>query len=158
MIGVGICKCQIWKAVSGVPMEGDVLERVNGPGFCNTAADLPGDNLFSVIQATNPQWQCAALKILSNAQGHQIVALSEKWYGNRRGTRRSVKYVGGSTNFTLPVAIAGGTMFWPMASSRPDRVAGQGPSNEIPHGGSVPSCGTCQTFLPALICTMEPCP
>jgi hypothetical protein len=111
------------------------------------------------IVAANPNWKCAALKIISNAGSHRITGLSEKWVGNSkpaaRGGGRYPKFVGGMTDFLLPVASLVRAVYVP--SSRSDRVQGAPPSNEVPAGGSVPSCGTCQTFLPALICEMKPC-
>jgi hypothetical protein len=116
-----------------------------------------GDILMGAIMAVNPGWQCAAVKILSNAGAHRIVALSEKWVGKPKkdGTGRFPKFIGAATEFIFPIATLVGPTLVP--SSRSDRVRGSGPSDEIPSGGSVPSCGKCQTFLPALICEMKPC-
>lgn len=158
MVGVAICRCNtVWRAISGAPMQGELPAW---QGFQNTVADRPGDDFFNTVEALNPTWQCAALKILSNAAGHQILAMSEKWIGNRRskarGGGRHVKYVGGNTNYVFPVALGGGG-FAPLPQTRSDLIPGAAELNEIPNGGSVPSCGACQALLPALACEMTPC-
>jgi len=162
MVGVGQCKCgTIYKAVSGAEMAGADLANATAapPAATLRNAVTITDGFTAHLVAANPTWRCAALKIISSAGAHQIVGLSEKWVGNPRpeakGGGRYPKYVGAVTEFLLPVATLVGVSYVP--ASRADRVAGQGPGNEIPSGGSIPSCGTCQTFLPAFICEMQPC-
>ena len=161
MVGVGQCECgQIWKAVSGRPLADQVTRRVStGVGkFCNEVNIAPGDGFMQNVVAANNQWKCAALKIISNAAGHKLIALSEKWVGNPRkdGIGRYPKFIGAITRFSFPYQTFQG-MLISSPDWRPDRVAGAPPGNEIPSGDSVPSCGTCQAFLPALVCKMTPC-
>jgi uncharacterized Zn-binding protein involved in type VI secretion len=155
MVGVGICECgQKWKAVSGPPIPA-TNPMAGQAGFCNDVAPMAGDAYMGRVMGLNPEWSCAALKILSNASGHKIVALSEKWVGKEvtGGGRRPKTF--STQNFTFPVNTSGGFgVAIPAAVS--DRIPGA-PEGSIPSGGSVPSCGTCQTFLPALVCEMKPC-
>jgi hypothetical protein len=156
MVGVGQCECgRTYKAISGPGMS---PPGTNPPGIAvGDAVAAPGDSFMASVIAVNPGWQCAALKIMSNAGGHKIIAVSEKWVGRKKpdGTRFP-KYVGGNTAFHFPVRGADGALVG-HPDQRSDRVQGAPPENEIPTGGSVPSCGKCQVFLPALICEMNPC-
>lgn len=152
MVGVGQCGCTTYKAVSGSPKT-----PTTGPAgtVCDTVQVFPpGDVYMGAVLAVN-NWVCAAVKIISNAGGHRLLALSEKWVGaNEKGVRKPKTFV--VTEFILPVA----TLIGPSAvpSSRSDRVRGQKPEQtEVQSGGSVPSCGKCQTFLPAMICETKPC-
>ncbi|HLQ43862.1 MAG TPA: SMI1/KNR4 family protein [Planctomycetaceae bacterium] len=136
MIGVGLCECNTtWKAVSGPPApasEAAKIPEVPGSVFCNAVVERPGDNFFSVTKVLNPTWECAAVKILSNASGHKIVALSEKWLGKKAGGVRRAKTFS-TQDFTFPVANLDGSLN-PLPMSRSDRVAGA-PEGPIPSGG-----------------------
>jgi hypothetical protein len=161
MIGVAKCKHGgVYKAVSGqgYEHEKDIKnlqnELLGGAGILHNAVKVPeGDAFMSAVVAANPSWQCAAVKILTNASGHQIIALLEKWVGNKKGEARVKKYLGGTTTAVFPL---GGRR--KLVRLMRDHVEGtEGKHNEIDSGGSVPSCGRCQAFLPALICEMKPC-
>src|SRR5262245_8386688 len=152
MIGVGICECgTLWKAVSGAPIpDGNPIRGLSR--FIATIGPLAQDAFMRDVTESVPTLSCAALKITSNAAGHRIVALSEKWLGrlNADGTRTPKTYSQQLFTVRLPRG-------WDPSRLLPhDRIPGA-PEGPIPSGDSVPSCGTCQTFLPAVICQMDPC-
>ena len=157
MVGVGVCECGgVYKAISGPPLPPDHPLVGDDPNFRNSVgAALPGDRLWAIALDNNPTWSCAALKILNNAGSHTIVALSEKWVGKEHKGRRIPKTFS-IQSFIFPINIPGlpNTRLPATAS---DKIPGLS-EDPIPHGGSVPSCGTCQTLLPALVCEMKPCP
>jgi hypothetical protein len=152
MLGVGICECgRLWKAVSGAPIpDGNPILGING--IQNTIGALAQDAFMTGVRESVPTWSCAALKIISNASGHKIVALSEKWLGSpaEGGGRTPKTYSQQLFNVVLPSGL-GVSIPLPY-----DQIPGA-PAGPIPSGDSVPSCGTCQTFLPAVICQMDEC-
>jgi hypothetical protein len=175
MIGVGMCEHpQLFKAVSGAPMSPVTSAGVSsGPGagsvggvamnavLSNTVSARPGDAFFTAVLKENPRWECAALKILSNA-GHLFVALSEKWVGSEipadkqaknKGRTRYAKFMLQAQKVIFPVVAPGGEA---VMREIEDKIPGS-PGDEIEHGGSVPSCGRCQALLPSLACEMTPC-
>jgi uncharacterized Zn-binding protein involved in type VI secretion len=156
MVGVAICKCNtVWKAISGAPIKDKNVVKTFGSTFHNTVGDRPRDLFFTLIQAVNPGWQCAALKILSNAGSHKIVAMSEKWVGRHDDNGQRIAKTYSVQNITFPIAMWDGTLR-ESKTKRADQVRG-GPEGPLPSGSSIPSCGKCQTFLPALICKNKPC-
>jgi hypothetical protein len=155
MVGVGLCECnQTFKAISGGDLNPGQAGGM-GDGFCNTVG-IPLDLHTSLMLNSNRKtWKCAALKILSNAGNHKIVALSEKWVGRIQpdGTRLSKTFV--KQKFPFPLALGNGTLFI-VNIMRRDRILGNR-QRSVPSGDSVPSCGKCQAMLPAFICEMKPC-
>jgi len=151
MVAFAICDCGTkWKAISGRPLpEGSPF--VGTPGFLNDIGPLAGDSYMSSAVGQNPSWNCAALKILSNAAGHTILALSEKWVSKKGLPKTFIVQ-----EFLFPVVLPSG-LGLTIPASVSDRIPGA-TAQSIPPGGSVPSCGKCQTFLPALVCEMKPCP
>jgi uncharacterized Zn-binding protein involved in type VI secretion len=152
MVGVGRCMCgKLYKAISGPPADaGHPLATL--VGSCNDIGPLAADPFMTDVRGGLDNWSCAALKIISNASGHKIIALSEKWIGTRMedGSRRGKTYmqhlerVQTSLGFSIQIPLPH------------DKIPGA-PDEPIPSGGSVPSCGRCQTYLPAVICEMTAC-
>jgi hypothetical protein len=103
------------------------------------------------ILAANPHWVCAATKIFSQASGHKIVALLERWVGAVKDGKRHAKKMTGATTTAFPLARLG-----VLIRNIPDTVAGFD-RHEVETGGGVPSCGRCQSFLPAYICEQTQC-
>jgi hypothetical protein len=73
------------EAISGAPMPNPDAMNPQPPGtqVFNNVGARPGDAFFASLMGSNEPnfWQCAALKILSNASGHKLYGLSEKWVG-----------------------------------------------------------------------------
>jgi len=169
MVGVGLCMCgTIFKAISGPPdiPEGEQAkfkpkkpksgEAVIKMQFCN-AVIPPVDDLFfsDIVLESNRKWSCAALKILTNAAGHFLLALSEKWVGKEDENGVATPKTFSRQNFRFPIQTGPESLFI-APIGRDDLVRGSDGA-PIPSGGSVPSCGQCQALLPALVCEMKPC-
>jgi hypothetical protein len=157
MVGVGQCRCTTYKAMSGRAVADQVGEKLGdappAATFVNTVTVPAGDPFMQEVMAANPEWTCAATKIVSAAGGHRLLALSEKWVGNPNKTGgRYPKFMGESTKFRFPLCDAAGA----VVGMQPDKIPGD-ERDEVPSGESIPSCGRCQKLLPALICETEPC-
>ncbi len=159
MVGVARCKCGVvYKAVSGYgPTEQADIDKLDAgllqgakSELCNSVVPST-DPAMAEILAANPHWVCAAVRIFSKASGHTIVALLERWVGASKDGKRKTKKMTGSTTTAFPLVRNG-----VLIRGIPDTVSGFD-RNEVETGAGVPSCGKCQSFLPAYICEQKPC-
>jgi len=153
MVGVAKCKCGgVYKAVSGEGPEDSGVGKL-----CPPVKVPEGDAFLSDVVAANPGWSCAAVKILTNAGDHMIEFLLEKWVGTRPYKLTGmVKGKVADLTTTAVFPLSDGKGGWAREIEK--HVEGtKGKLKEIGSGGSAPSCGRCQAFLPALICEMKSC-
>jgi hypothetical protein len=160
MVGIAKCKCGVvYKAVSGngpedpaeaAELYGTMLQGVESK-LCDTV--LPSsDPAIAQIQAANPYWLCAAAKIFSQASGHKIEEMLERWVGALKQGERFKKKMTGKTPAVFHLVDEGGALVLKV----PDMVKGFD-RDEVKTGDGVPSCGKCQSFLPAYICEQIEC-
>ncbi|MCP3170193.1 DUF4150 domain-containing protein [Myxococcus qinghaiensis] len=134
MLGVCVCKC---------PRAPRMLAACSGetaPGFEEAVAATPftlvqsfrasESQMKELLSQGRDKWECAAPKIIQagGASGHQVKAMSERYFSP-------------ITNATVGVTF-----------SFMDANGARSVEKQFSHGESVPSCDTCQTLLPEMLC------
>lgn len=185
MVGIGICHCgNIFQAISGDVEENSTLDRILHEFVGLPCEELvPVDREFDALVAAQTHqegegrervvhgarggdWVCAAAKIMTNAarSGHRIKSISERWIGKKRANGiRDPKDVTFAYDVFVPDHSPPDAAWprrrvsdWPRPRgplSLPSEA--DEPSRVVRSGGQVPSCGTCQALLPALICVAD---
>ena len=82
------------RATRNISQNPDGLAFGPASEFINAVASRPADAFFTTVIKENPNWDCAALKILSRAAGHKFIALTEKWVGSEIPEKKKADFPG----------------------------------------------------------------
>ena len=136
MTGVCICKC---------PQNPKMLAACSGdvaPGFQEAVAATPFTLVASFqksesqakkrVESGREKWECAAPKLPQGggAAGHKVRAMSERYFSPMLPTTVGVKYSRKDKDDAVPRKV----------------------KQDFCHGESVPSCETCQSLAPEMLC------